>query len=135
MTSMSLSSSFKAAIACIASSLSCAVMASSCMLVLAAPLLALGDLETPFAAAPPKRPLKAVARLPYAASTDAALQFAAPDAAPGELRAEAAATVGAARLEAAKRAYALAHATSVDTCVEIKFAALFSHHGHVVAEK
>ena len=35
---------------------------------LAAPLLALGDLETPFAAAPPKRPLKAVARLPYAAN-------------------------------------------------------------------
>ena len=81
---------------------------------LAAPLLALGDLETPFAAAPPKRPLKAVARLPYAASTDAALQFAAPYAAPGELRAEAAATVGAARLEAAKRAYALAHATAGD---------------------
>ena len=81
---------------------------------LAAPLLALGDLGEPFAAAPPKRPLKAVARLPYAASTDAALQFAAPYAAPGELRAEAAATVGAARLEAAKRAYALAHATSGD---------------------
>ena len=101
---------------------------------LAAPLLALGDLETPFAAAPPKRPLKAVARLPYAASTDAALQFAAPDAAPGELRAEAAATVGAARLEAAKRAYALAHATSVDTCVEIKFRGAF-HYGHCVAEK
>ena len=34
------------------------------------------------AAAPPKRPLTAGARLPYAASTDAALQFAAPYAAP-----------------------------------------------------
>ena len=45
---------------------------------LAAPLLALSDLETPFAAAPPKRPLKAVARLPYAASTD--VDLAADDA-------------------------------------------------------
>ena len=81
---------------------------------LAAPLLSLNSLREPFAVVPPKRPLKAVARLPYAASNDAALQFAAPYALPSTVRAEAASTIGATRLETAKRAYALAHATSRD---------------------